>query len=246
MPADNQAGWDRWSAAYQAGAMLPTDVVTYGPDIATERELRLLGDVSGKRVLELGCGGGQCAIALARQGAIAIGVDASAEQLAHARALSTREGVKIELRHGDLADLAFLRADSVDLVLSSYALGYVADVARVFRQVHRVLRVGAPLVFSLEHPAAYLVDPDGESPRTVTRSYFDTTPVDRAPLPGVELTSYPHTVADLVMALVRSSYRVDTLVEPAPTSGGPRSQHWHETMHLVPRTLIVRARKEGN
>jgi len=246
MPADNAAGWDRWSAAYQAGASLPTDVVTYGPDIATERDLRLLGDVKGKRVLELGCGGAQCAVALARQGAITIGVDASAEQLAHAKALAGREGVRVELRHGDLADLAFLRADSVDLVLSAYALGYVEDVGRVFRQVHRVLRVGAPLVFSLEHPASHLVDTDGDGPMLVSRSYFDRSPIDWSAGQGIELTTYPHTVAELVMALVRSSYRVDALVEPAPTGTGPRSQHWHESMHYLPRTLVIRARKEGN
>lgn len=246
VPADNTAGWDRWSAAYQAGATLPTDVATYGPDIATEREWRLLGDLKGKRVLELGCGGAQCAIAFAKQGAIAIGVDASAEQLAHARTLSIQEGVRVELRHGDLADLAFLRADTVDLVFSAYALGYVEDVGRVFRQVHRVLRVGAPLVFSLEHPASHMIDPAGGDALQVVRSYFDPSPVDWSTGDGTELTSYPHTIADLVMALIRASYRVDAVIEPSPTPLGPRSQHWHDSMHYVPRTLIIRARKEGN
>lgn len=118
MPTDNAAAWDQHSAAYQAGAQLPTDVVHYGPDIATEAELGLLGQLKGKRVLELGCGGAQCAIAMARGGATAIGVDFSAEQLAFARRLCDQEGVKVELRLGDLADLSFLRGDSVDLVLS--------------------------------------------------------------------------------------------------------------------------------
>jgi SAM-dependent methyltransferase len=246
VPADNTAGWDRWSAAYQAGAQLPTDVAVYGPDIATERDLRLLGDLRGKRVVELGCGGAQNAIAFAKQGAIAIGVDASAEQLAYAKALSVEEGVRVELRHGDLADLAFLRADSVDLVFSAYALGYVEDVGRVFRQVHRVLRVGAPLVFSLEHPASHMVDPAGEDPLRVVRSYFDPSPVDWRTADGTELTSYPHTVGALVTALVRSSYRVDAVLEPPPLPSGPRSQHWNDSMHHVPPTLVIRARKEGN
>ena len=82
MPTDNAAAWDRHSSAYQQGAALPTDVAHYGPDIPTETDLRLLGDLSRKRVLELGCGGAQCSIAFAKQGAIAIGVDFSAEQLA--------------------------------------------------------------------------------------------------------------------------------------------------------------------
>src|SRR6059058_6554258 len=112
MPVDNIAAWDRHASAYQAGAQLPTDVAHYGPDIGTEADFRLLGRLDGKRVLELGCGGAQCSIAFAKQGAHAIGVDFSAEQLAFARRLCEREEVKVELHHGDLADLAFVRADT--------------------------------------------------------------------------------------------------------------------------------------
>jgi SAM-dependent methyltransferase len=244
VPTDNAAAWDRYSAVYQAGAQLPTDVAHYGPDIPTEADLRLLGDVRGKRVLELGCGGAQCSIAFAKQGATAIGVDFSAEQLAFGRRLAEREEVKVELRRGDLADLAFLRADSIDVVFSSYAFGYVEDLGRVFRQVHRVLKVGAPLVFSLPHPAYDLLD-DTATPPLVRRSYFDRSPVDY-PWRGIPFTSYHHTFADLYMHLIRASYRVDQILEPPPVAGAPRSQFWREAFSVVPRTLIIRARKEGH
>jgi hypothetical protein len=45
---------------------------------------------------------------------------------------------------------------------------------------------------------------------------------------------------------VRASYRVDVILEPEPTTAGPRSHHWRDTFRYVPRTLIIRARKEGN
>src|SRR5204862_7255511 len=121
LPPDNAAAWGRHSSSYQEGARLPTDVAHYGPDIGTEADFRLLGDLKGKRVLELGCGGAQCSIAFAKQGAHAIGIDFSAEQLAFARRLCERDEVKVELRQGDLADLAFLRAEAIDLVFSAYA-----------------------------------------------------------------------------------------------------------------------------
>ncbi len=246
MPADNTAAWDQAAAAYLAGAQLPTDVAHYGPDIGTEADFRLLGDLKGKRVLELGCGAAQNSIAFAKQGAIAIGVDQSSEMLAAARRRSDQEEVKVELRQGDVADLAFMRADSVDLVFSAYAFGYVDDLNRVFRQVHRVLRVGAPLVFSLPHPAYHLLDDDHpEQPLLVRRSYFDREPYDFEWF-GTTFTQYHHTLADLHTALVRASFSVDTLLEPPPTAAGPRSQHWQEAFLYVPRTLIVRARKEGN
>ena len=245
MPTDNAAAWDRHSPGYQAGAQLPTDVAVYGPDIPTEADFRLLGNLSGKRVLELGCGGAQSAIAFAKQGAIAIGVDHSAEQLAFARRLCEREGVKVELRHGDLADLAFVRGESIDAVFSAYAFNYVEDLNRVFRQVHRVLKQNAPLVFSVPHPAYEMIDDDdADEPLLIRRSYFDRTPID-FDWNGISFTSFHHTMSDIYMGLTRSGYRVDTIIEPEPTPSGPRSMFWHETFRYVPRTLIIRARKEG-
>lgn len=241
----NAAAWDRHSAAYQQGASLPTDVAHYGPDIATEAELRLLGDLKGKRVLELGCGGAQCSIAFAKHGAVALGVDFSAEQLAFAKRLCEREGVRVELHHGDLADLAFVRAESIDLVFSSYTFGYVEDLGRVFRQVHRVLKRGAPLVFSLPHPAYDMIDDDDpDNPLLIRRSYFDRRPIDYE-WNGIEFTDYHHTISELYMGLTRTGYRVDLLAEPEPNQSGPRSIFWREAFRYVPRTLVVRARKEG-
>lgn len=244
MPTDNAAAWDRHSASYQAKAKLPTDVAHYGPDIPTEADFRLLGTLDGKRVLELGCGGAQCSIAFAKQGATAIGVDFSGEQLAFARRLCEREGVKIELREGDLADLAFLRADSIDVVFSAYAFGFVDDLGRVFRQVHRVLKEDGPLVFSLPHPAYDMIDDGSDEPLLIRRSYFDRSPIDYE-WNGIEFTDYHHTFEDLYTTLLRSGYRVDTVLEPEPVVAGPRSQHWREAFRWAPRTLIVRARKEG-
>ncbi|MGH9277378.1 MAG: class I SAM-dependent methyltransferase, partial [Acidimicrobiales bacterium] len=72
-------------------------VVQYGPDIGTEAELRLLGNVAGKRVLDLGCGTGLATVMFAKQGAHAIGLDPSPELLTNAKRSAEREGVKLEL-----------------------------------------------------------------------------------------------------------------------------------------------------
>src|SRR3954447_19544140 len=235
VPTDNAAAWDRHSASYQEGARLPTDVAHYGPDIGTEADLRLLGDLKGKRVVELGCGGAQCSIAFAKQGATAIGIDFSAEQLAFARRLCEREEVRVELRQGDLADLAFLRADSIDLVFSAYTFGYVEDLNRVFRQVHRVLKPNAPLVFSLPHPAYDMIDDDDpEQPLLVRRSYFDRSPIDYS-WNGISFTDYHHTISDLYMGLFRAGYRVDLMLEPEPQADGARSQFWRPAFRYAPR-----------
>lgn len=246
VPTDNAAAWDQHAAAYQDSARLPTDVATYGPDIPTEGDLGLIGKVEGKRVLELGCGGAQCSIAFAKQGATAIGVDFSSEMLAYARRFADGEGVKVELRHGDLADLVFLGNSSIDVVFSAYAFGFVEDLSRVFRQCHRVLKNGAPLVFSLAHPAYDMIDDEHPTdPLRIRRSYFDWAPIEYE-WNGIPFTDYRHSIPSLVKGLNRAGYRIDTILEPEPLAHGtPRSSMWRETFNYVPRTLIVKARKEG-
>jgi ubiquinone/menaquinone biosynthesis C-methylase UbiE len=214
---------------------MATDVARYGPDIPTEAELKLCGNLEGKRVLELG-GGAQAAIAFAKQGAHAIAVDSSSERLSVLRDRADAEEVKIELHESDLADIAFVRADSIDLAFSSYAFDDVDDLNRVFRQVHRVLRQDAALVFSMSHPAYAMIDDSAEDPLLVRRSYFERSTDGEKP---------HRTISELFTGLTRANFRVDIILEPSPAPSGPRSSEWRDAFKYVPRTLIVRARKEG-
>jgi ubiquinone/menaquinone biosynthesis C-methylase UbiE len=232
----------RFSVAAPAGTDLPTDVVSYGADMPREDALKLLGNVEGKRILDLGCGAGHNAIALARQGAKVIGVDESSDQIAEARAACEREGVKVELHHAPLAELAFLRADTIDGAVSAFGLAPVEDIDRVFRQVDRVLRPEMALVLSMPHPAFALIDPE-DPERRVQRSYWDTAPVAANGADGPP--DVPRTISALFTSLGRANFRVDTVLEPEPAERGRRSKRWTDSMKLVPATLIIRARKQG-
>jgi SAM-dependent methyltransferase len=222
------------SAAFPTEADLTPDVVSYGPDIVDESTLRLIGNVDAKRVLELGGGAGQNAVALAKQGAHVIVVDPSHRRLERIRARCDDEEVRVELHQSDLAELAFVRAETIDVVVSVFSMGSVADLDRVFRQVHRVLRRDGTFVFSIPHPAFIL---------TQAGSYFDDLPrawqTDDAS--GQET---PRTISDVFTGLVRANFRVDTLLEPEPRAA-PRSRFWVDAMSRAPATLIMRGRKEG-
>src|SRR5215475_13892500 len=114
----NTEAWDRVAARRSAGDSIASDTVQYGPDLPSDDDLRLIGEVKGKRVLDLGCGSGENAIALSRQGAHVIAIDASKAQLALARKLADVAEVRVEWHESDVADLAFLRADSIDVALA--------------------------------------------------------------------------------------------------------------------------------
>jgi SAM-dependent methyltransferase len=224
------------------------DTVVYGPDIADERSLRLLGSVEGRRILELGVGNGRNSVALARQGAKVIAVDPDPERLEVARALADRHEVKVEFHLGDLADIAFVRADTVDTVLTVHALATVADPDRVFRQVHRVLRTEAAMVMSVPHPAWDLIAPDGDDPLRIARSWFDMSPrSDTGPNAGDEagVVTYPTTFGTLFGGLYRAGFRVESVLEPQAEPGQNPSRWWHDAMRMLPATLVLRVRKVG-
>jgi SAM-dependent methyltransferase len=219
------------------------DTVVYGPDLPDERSLRLLGTVTDKRILELGVGSGRNAVALARQGARVVAVDPDPGRLDRARALAEQHEVKVELHEGDLADIAFLRADAIDLVLGVYALAAEADADRVFRQAHRVLRTECPMILAVPHPAFAVIDPSSADPMRLAHRWFDRTPREwqHDGRHGVE---HPRTFGDLIGGLYRAGFRTDTVLEPEPDSTF-RSPWWSEAMRWLPSTLIIRARKQG-
>jgi SAM-dependent methyltransferase len=234
----NTESWDR-IASQRAGSPT-TDIIQYGPEGPTEDDLRVLGDVTGKRVLDLGCGDGQAAVAFALRGATTIAVDASVRMLDRARTLAESAAVRVEWHQGDVADLAFLRAESIDLVFSAYSLGEVGDLQRVFRQVHRVLKNRGAFVFSYEHPIGLCVGrepPDTPSTpisRVVRTSYFTDEPVT-IERNGEPIRLHVRTISEVFHALSRGGFRVDVLAEPRPPGADA----------LVPHTIVWRGRKEG-
>jgi len=98
-----------------------------------------------------------------------------------------------------------------------------------------VRKEGAPFVFPLPHPVYDLIDHHGQA-LVIRRSYFD-----HSPLPD----GFHHTVSDLFIGLSRAKFRVDVVLEPEPSVEGSRSPFWDEAARWVPRTLVIRARKEG-
>lgn len=238
------AGWHRFTTAEPPEGTGGT-VAVYGADVASEADLRLLGDIDGRRILDLGCGTGHNAVVFARQGAKVIGVDPSADRLAHARDRAEEAEVRVELHQAGLADLAFLRADSVDAAISVLALATVDDLARVFRQVHRVLKPEAPLICSFPHPAFAMLDPTADDPLRIARPYDHAEPAPWA-LDGQDVVDHPRTIGEIFTMLHRSSFGVDQLLEPTAAATGHRSAHFADAMRTVPATVIFRARKQGN
>jgi trans-aconitate methyltransferase len=100
----------------------------------------LLAPRPGERVLDLGCGTGDLAAAIAELGAKVVGLDASSEMLAAARAKFPAH----EFVHGDAASFRF--DEPFDAVFSNAALHWVPDAEGVARSIASALRPGGRFV----------------------------------------------------------------------------------------------------
>jgi SAM-dependent methyltransferase len=129
------------------GPQLNVGELVWGAWSIPEGDVGVLPDVAAKDVLELGCGGAQWSIALARRGARVVGVDNSARQLEHAEQLVARAGVDVTLVHATAEDVP-LAAGSFDIVLSDHGALSWGEPHRVVPEAARVLRSGGVLVLT--------------------------------------------------------------------------------------------------
>jgi SAM-dependent methyltransferase len=111
-----------------------------------EEELRILPDVSGLDVIDLGCGTGYWCAWFAKLGARPVGVDLSENQLETAREFQREYGIEFPLIHAS-AENPPLPDQAFDLVFSEYGAAIWCDPYAWIPQAHRLLRPGGRLIF---------------------------------------------------------------------------------------------------
>src|SRR5439155_24152615 len=217
--------WDGDADAYQAehGTFLGDADFVWCPEGLREADARLLGDVRGTRVLEVGCGAAASARWLADQGAEVVGIDLSAGMLRHARRADPSGG-RVQLVQADAMALPF-GAAVFDVACTAFgAVPFVDDSARVMREVFRVLRPGGRWVFSVTHPMRWIfLDDPGERGLVAVHSYFDRTPYVELDVAGVpSYVEHHRTLGDRIRELVAAGFVLRDLVEPEWPDGHER------------------------
>jgi SAM-dependent methyltransferase len=172
----NRTFWDRSAEEYQRkhGERLAETAMAWGVWRLPEDEVRALGEVRDRDVLELGCGAAQWAVALRRLGARVVGLDLSAQQLGHAARHISSSGVRVPLLQGSAEEVP-LRDSSFDLVFCDHGALSFADPRRVIPEVARVLRPGGRLSFAIHSPLLFMAwNPKTERvDRRLHLDYFD-------------------------------------------------------------------------
>jgi ubiquinone/menaquinone biosynthesis C-methylase UbiE len=245
---DNRASWDAIAGAYQREF--------YGERFggrlmwsrrASEDDLHVLDDVRGKRALVLGCGGGQDVVALAKMGAITIGIDYSPNQIAYAKKYADGLGVQnASFLEATVEDLARFDDESFDLTVSVYTLDFVEHVDTVLREAARVLKRGGVLAIAVKHP--FDVVSEGGAPYRITRSYWSDhrdQPWDWKEGPSALLRNYVRTVSQWFELLDKAGFAMERLLEPKEDAleRGPDDALDNTWLGLMAYTLIMKARK---
>jgi ubiquinone/menaquinone biosynthesis C-methylase UbiE len=245
--------WNTISRYYQNRHKISTKYAHYGPNCPNEKDLNLLGSVKGKKILEIGCGGGHNSIAFAKQGAIATGLDTSEEQLKYATELAESESAKVEFVKGDMSNMVDITSSSQDIVFTACAICY-APIEKTFKEVNRVLRDDGLFVFSEIHPF-YNVFSDEDL--TVQRSYFITGKTEwdwwyreDKKDKKTKCAGYSYKVSDTINVLVDSGFEIEKVLEPEPVEKDEVSDYTNdyplERLKMIPGTIIFVARKRSD
>lgn len=232
--------WEETAVSFQDEANI-TVGLDWGPGIAAD-ELGILPDVEGLDVVELGCGGGQLGVGVAKRGAErVVGVDLSRAQLGFATELIAEHAVPMAVLEGDVQRLP-LAAEVADIAVSAYVLQWVPDLEATFAEAARVLRPGGDLVCSLPHPFYGVFDPESGE---FERSYHEPKAV-RYSESGIDADQILHyrRVSDVLAALRSAGFRIEQFVEPGSPDESVYDEQWSskpDLMATIPRTMVFRA-----
>lgn len=208
----------------------------------------LLGDVKGKRVLDIGCGYGCMSVRIADEGAAyVLGTDVSERMIEKARSENARENIDYDIVS---AEKISETGKTFDVVVSCLAIHYVEDLNKLFKDVYDILTDGGEFVFSMEHPIYtanmtgqnWIYDDDGRIAAFVI-DHYGSEGVRNVEWLGKSIVKYHHKTDTVLNALIEAGFKFEKTIEPSPGK---------DMMEKVPRTiqefhrpayLIVKCRK---
>ncbi|MEK6827550.1 MAG: class I SAM-dependent methyltransferase, partial [Nanoarchaeota archaeon] len=155
--------------------------------------------------------------------------------------------VNITLYQGDIVNLKQIKSNSQDIVFTAWALHYVDNLKKCFKEVYRVLKKDGIFVLSMPHPFYETID---YKTLKVQRSYFNNGKMVRVFSDKTKkLVLYNHTFSDITNAIANSGLNIEKVIEPDSrkrNKGDCCYGMWSFTskmMSYFPPTIIFKTRK---
>ncbi|MFT4163791.1 MAG: class I SAM-dependent methyltransferase [Microlunatus sp.] len=189
----------------------------------------LLGDVTGRSVLDVGCGNGGKLAELVRDGAGAcVGIDVSGNFL-------TAPPSGLELIQGDLNKLDSmpgLAGRTFDRILFLQSFGYAADPVHTLRTARSMLTDGGFILLTRTQPIRHAVERTEKNGTSLGEEYFSAVPHTYRTSwnDQITLTKRPYTISDLINVFSAAGLWIETAMEPQLSEDDrrryPHKQAW--------------------
>ncbi|MCA9385597.1 class I SAM-dependent methyltransferase [Candidatus Dojkabacteria bacterium] len=151
--------WDD-GVGYYLGVLSETKD-PFKKEIDTPRFLKLLGNVSGKSILDIGCGNGEFCRLLSSKGASVMGLDGSERMIAEAKKVCTN---CVYVRCDLMSEVIPFEEDTFDIVTAKMLLMNIASIPLVCKKIRRILKPGGIFAVDVVHPV-----------RTILKKYSKTS-----------------------------------------------------------------------
>jgi ubiquinone/menaquinone biosynthesis C-methylase UbiE len=204
----------------------------FARDWADDARPLLPMDLSGQRVLEMGCGLGELSRLLASRGATVTAVDISTKMLGHARDQETEQPLGISFLVGDVTTTDWWDGDPFDGVACNMALMDIDDLDAAIATAARVLKPGGWFSFSLLHPCF-------PGMRTDVSEQLPSWPPDR----GYAAEGWWTTQGSGLRGRVGANHRMLSTYLNAAVRAGFQLEEFREPPAQVPRFFVARCRR---
>lgn len=205
---------------------------------------QLIGNVSDKDVLDIGCGNASIAIELLDNGCKSYtGIDGSRNMVELAQENLDKIGGEVILANIEEWDFP---ENQFDLVFSRLAIDYIEDIDSLFEKIYKSLRQNGQFVMSIEHPvitsSCDIVNQSGHKTSWVVDNYFNSGL--RAPVfLGGEVIKYHRTIEEYFAKLGNAKFVIEKLRESKPERENFINQDTFDRRLKIPLLLFFSAKK---
>lgn len=234
----NSLFWDTKGSDVLGATSLPL----YG-SFVSEENCQLFGDVSGKKVLEIGCGSGESLQYLGDRKASELwGMDLSENQLVKTKQHLTEHGLSAKLICSPMEEECGIPENYFDFVYSVYAIGWTTDLEGTFRRIASYLKKDGAFIFSWSHPIHKCVVEENNT-LVFKKCYFDESWYSVS-LGESTLALSDRKLSTYVNALAKAGFVIEQLVEESDDEMlQSKNSKFAEKAKMLPVTFVIKARK---
>jgi len=244
----NKAAWDRLAKTQDRLAKPARDKDFVNP-LKSVDGLGWLGDsIAGKRTLCLAAGGGRQGPIYAAAGAVVTVVDISPAMLELDREVAAQRKLKLTTIEASMDDLSMLNDSSFDIVIHPVSTCYVPDIAKVYREVARVLVGGGIYISQHKQPVSLQADPQSKQGEyKVRHPYYSKEPLPQSVTPNLVreqgTVEYVHRWEEILGAMCRASMVIEDVTEPLHAKAdSPIDSFAHRSQFIAPY-IRIKARR---